>query len=522
MSKPRRFSPFRTAKTWLLTQALKSSHSEMKALVARQLLEASPYYTPPILPTDSPSAYLTDVFADQIQKLSVRGKQLLMMHLYADRNFFVERLIDYLVDPIIGRRGIQVKCDEELAPKTSKYFRNYAQFNSLLQSKWQRGQFKDALLTGERCYLRVWNSDAGCSQLIQVHATTIRNVIVDPGNYNEAIIVEMEQADGRIVQLRIITDDRRLSDDAKVLRKRCQFECYLFQNRKRNSPTISSVSNDPLRKYELRGDPYLMNSADLLESLVKYLWSSLDKADSWNRFNYLFQVDVSSTTSQSQAEALINDWKTYIGTPKPNTAIYLPKDDISMEPVSFPMQSTDLTQLYRMFRNAAGWFAGTGENALGEGEVRYASSKTTGVEEPSVSQKENLQGDLEEEYEFLFQQEGEFALAQGLIPRKELLEKEPVTFPLTITSNEISKKSQIDPMSAFESFVKTALDLKASQIATAESINAAVHEKGLELLGIELEPVQDVAEEQQEALPQSQEIIETLEDEDMNNADNRQ
>lgn len=482
MTKLRQFSPIRSARNWLF----------------RQALQASPYYTPPILPTDTPASYLTDVFADQIQKLSVRGKQLLMMHLYADRNFFVERLIDYLVDPIVGRRGIQVACDKETAPKTAKYFRKYADFNSLLHSKWQRGQLRDALLTGERCYLKVWNPDVGCSQLIQVHATTIRNIIVDPGNYNEPIIVEMEQADGRIVQLRIITDDRRLSPDAKQLRKLCKFECYLFQNRKRNSPTLSMVTNDPLRKYEIRGDPYLMNTADLLESIVKYMWSSIDKADSWNRFNYLFNVDVSHATTQKQAQKEIEAWKEYIGTPKPNSAIYLPKETISMEPVSFAMQSHDLTQLYQMFRNAAGWFAGSSESSLGEGDVRYASSRTPGVEEPSVSQKENLQGDLEEEYEFLFKHEGEFALDVGLIPRKELIEKDPITFPLTITSNEISKKSQVESTEAFEKFVVTSVNMRVNQMATAESINAAVHDKALELLGVELDPVDDIVEDEQD------------------------
>jgi len=485
--------------------------------VIRQVLQASPYYTPPILPTDTPASYLTDVFADQINRLSVRGQQLLMIHLYADRNFFVERLTDYLVDPIIGRRGIQVSCDKELAPKTSKYFQTYAEFNHLLQSKWQRGQFRDKLLTGERCYLRVWNPDAGCSQLIQVHATTIRNVIVDPGNYNEAIIVEMEQADSRIVQLRIICDERRLTAEAKALRKLCKFECYLFQDRKRNSPTISSVSNDPLRKYELRGRPYLMNSADLVESLVKYLWSSLDKADSWNRFNYLFKVDMNeyNATTDAQRQKIITDWKTYIGEPRPNSAIYLPKGIIDMEPVSFAMQSQDLTQLYRMFRNAASWFAGSRESAMGEGEVRYASAQTPGVEEPSVAQKENLQGDLEEEYEYLFVYEGKLALERSFIPRKELLEKDPVTFPLTIVSNEISKTSQLDAVKAFESYVKTSMDMRTAQMATAESINAGVHDKAQELLGVELEPVPDVVETQQDVIQQETQEPAQHEDDDM-------
>jgi hypothetical protein len=509
MAQLRHFAPIKKVRNWF----------------GRMALQASPYYTPPILPTDTPASYLTDVFADQINKLSVRGKQLLMMHLYADRNFFVERLVDYLVDPIIGRRGIQISCDTETASKTSKYFQNYAQFNHLLQSKWQRAQLKDALLTGERCYLRVWNPDAGCSQLIQVHATTIRNIIVDPGNYNEPIIVEMEQADGRIVQLRIITDQRRLTREGKQLQDVCKFECYLFQNRKRNSPTLSTITNDPLRKYELRGEPYLMNSADLLEALVKYLWSSLDKADSWNRFNYLFQVDVSHANTQAQAEKEIQAWKTYIGTPKPNSAIYLPKDIISMEPVSFAMQSQDLTQLYRMFRNAAGWFAGSRESALGEGEVRYASTQSPGVEEPSVAQKENLQGDVEEEYEFLFQHEGEFALGLGLIPKKELIEKDPVTFPFIVTSNEISKTSQVDPTAAFESFVKTAIEMRTAQIATAESINASVHEKASELLGVTLAPIDDSIENMQDNQlqePQQREQESVTEiSEEANNADNR-
>lgn len=454
--------------------------------MARRVLAATTEPRRRTFPTSVSQEYLTDAFVSAIRKLSVRSKQLLMLNLYADENFFLERFVDFLVNPVIGKDGVRFVVDDD-APKTSEAFRRFASLNDFNEPQRQRELFRDAVLTGEFCAIAIVNQRERSKQLFQVHAPVIRQTIVDPGNYNLVAAVEMEQEAGSTVLLRVIDDENKFTSQGVALRRACQYECFLFQLRKRTHPTLSPYSpNDPIRKYEIRGEPFLMNSADLLQALVKYLWTSLDKADSWNRFNYLFNVDVDGV-DEEEIERKIDVWRTAIGTPRPNSALYLPPH-IKMEPVTFPMQSHDLTSLYRMFRNAAAWHSGTRETSMGEGDVKYASNEQLGISEPTIETKEILQGDWIRFMARMYDYMGNWSVSTKEIPQSELKRKRPNEYKYSVIANEISKRSQETAARAAKDIVETGVVLKNERIGTPESVNQAVSKKVTELLGAEVVP----------------------------------
>jgi len=465
--------------------------------------------TPRVLPTRVTEEQFTEAFVSHITRLPIRAKQALMLDLYADKNMFLERLIDFLVNPIVGRQGFIIDVNEG-APKTKETFRRFTRLNGLNIPKKQRGYVRDGFLTGELFFLKVWNHKRDTYQLIQVPTNVIRQTIVDPGNYNEIIAVEQELGFGSTMMHKIIMDEDILTQDALRLRSSMKFECFAFQNCKRSHPMRSPYGTDLLHKYEIRGEPYLMNSADLLEALVAYLWKTMDKMDSWNRFNYKFTVDVPGT-EQEDIQTELDDWARFLGTPQPNSAIYLPKDLITMEPVSFPMQTGDMSQFYRMVRNATAWHGGTRETSMGEGDVKYASNQAPGVSEPSIETKEIFQRDQEDFYKMMYDDVGCEALRRGQIPSSELKEENPPEFQYTIISNEISKVSQEGTTKAFAVFSDTAIKLKEEGIATPESLHHAVIQKAQELLAIELIEPEQVEKEkkvQPVGTPENQEETE--------------
>lgn len=445
------------------------------------------------LPTKVTEDQFTEIFVSQISRLPIRAKQLLMLDLYADKNLFLERFIDFLVNPIIGRQGLIIDVDEN-APETKNVFHRFTKLNKLDVPRKQRGYVRDYLLTGEVCLLKVPNVRRNTFQLIQIAAPVIRQTIVDPGNYTQVIGVEQEIGQNSTIMHKVICDEDVLTPEAMSLRQHMKFECYLFQNLKRSYPTASPYARDLLHKYELRGEPFLINSADLLQALVSYLWKTLDKMDAWNLFNYKFTVETSGTEAEDVQEEL-DEWAAYLGKPEPNSAIYLPKDLVTMEPVSFPMQSADLGQFYRMVRNATAWHGATRETAMGEGEVRYASNAAPGVSEPSVETKEILQRDQEDFFAEMYDDIGRDAVQRGEIPARELKEKDPPEFKYSIISNEISKVSQIEPTEAFAKLSDTAIKLQQQGMATPASLHRSVMQKAKELLGLDLEEPEQASEE---------------------------
>jgi hypothetical protein len=461
--------------------------NKIRKLLQRQELKESGTYPVQI----TPDYY--DLFSTSFKKLSVRSKQQLMYNLYADENFFVERFTDYMINPVVGREGFRIKVSTDEAPATEKVFWRFSQFNGLLSSKKQREIVRDLLLTGEYCVIVI--EKAGTYQLLQVHASVIRQTIVDPGNYNQIVAVEMEQADGKTILLKtIVSDEEIFTEQGKLLRKSCLFSCYLFQLRKRSHPTIAPyAAGDPLRKYEIRGEPYLINSADLLQAIIKYLWSSLDRAESFNRFNYLFNVDVDGETEE-EIRAKIAEWKEEIGTPQSNSSIFLPPH-IQMKPVSFSMQSADNEELYRMFRNAAAWHAAMKETSMGEGQVRYASNEKIGIEEPTIQAKEILQGDLIQMLTELYNIIGERAFKRGDIPRREINAKVPLDFKYKILFNEISKQAHEAAANAAKTIVGIGTQLKLQQIGTTETVNNSIIKKVNEILGTDMLPIENILEE---------------------------
>lgn len=442
------------------------------------------------LPTKITEDYFTSLMITQIAKLSVRAKQLLMLDLYADKNMFLERLIDFLVNPIVGKQGFMVDVSED-SPKTAAILHRFLRFNHLHKPQKQREMVRDYLLTGEMCLLCVPRLKRKTFQLIQIPAPVVRQTIVDPGNYMQVIAVEQETGEGKTMLHKVLMENEDLlTSQAKTLRSQMEFACFLFQNKKRTYPTVSPYATSTegeIRRYEIRGEPFLMNSADMLEALIKYIWRTMDKMESWNAFNYKFVVETSAVEREEIQEEL-RDWARAIGTPRPNSAIYLPKDLITMDPVAFPMHSTDLGQFYRMVRNATAWHAGTRETAMGEGDVRYASNAAPGVSEPSVETKEILQRDqmdfLREMLDFV----GFSEMYRGEIPKKEFKkDSDPLELNYSIIANEISKISQEGPTKSFQIFAETAIKLQEKGLFSTESLQQAINQKGKELLAITLE-----------------------------------
>ncbi len=477
MQLPQIFSAFFGRKQ--ATRAL-SSGTDAEDFADMQAARMRPLEAPPSM-YSSVSAYLAN--------MPIYLRQQVMLALY-DTNFYMEHLTNRISHPILGKTGFQPFVEPD-APATQDVLDAFWETDGLTQRTEQARIVRDFLVVGE-----VFDLVAPCGDTFytapllpaQVHQT-----VTDPRNYHKLCGVKQEVELGSYVTHPLIVNERTLSPQAvdvrEQWRQRGGYDCFFLQNLKKTAPVPGNWL-DAEELHQKRGEPFLFTTSDLFKQMVDYLWTSIDRAQSLNTFNWAFGVKVPERLKdQREREAYIRQWQNYVGTPKQNSAFFYPSDDITMTPVSFPSGvASAMEGLFKLMRNTVGWAAASRDEDMGDSDSRFASMKAPGLTNPTVETLMDLQLRVEE----FHHQRALYVLNRkaddGLIPRSEYTTKHGRReFKFKISSPEISKQDFATASQTMNLFAQGWSAIAGRGVYTLESLVEGERKMVKELFGLELE-----------------------------------
>lgn len=461
-------------------------------------------------PLEAPATIYNNV-ASYIMQMPIPDRQQLMVALY-DQNMYVEHLTNRLVNPILGKTGFAPLVDDD-APATKEVLEAFWETDVLNEMTQQKRIARDFLLVGE-----VFDLFAPCGESFYtapILPSLVEQTVTDPRNYHQLCGVKQRIEFGVYAYHPLVVMERRLSPEAQALRASWRqaggYECVAVLNLKKTSP-IPGNTLEPYEMYQKRGEPFLTTSADLFKMLVDYLWTSLDRAQALNTFNWGFAVKMPDRLVQSgdQAaqEAYLRRWQQHVGTPKPNSAFFYPADVLDPRPFSFPAGvASSLDTLFKLMRNTAGWTAASRDEDMGDSDSRFASMKQPGMTNPTIETLTMLQKDVEAFHRARAQYVLERKAADGMIPKSEYTVVRGIPrFKFAISSPEISKQDfgvAANTMNVFEQGWNA---VAARGVYTLKSIVAGEQKMVKELFGIDLEADADamalMQQRQQELLAQ--------------------
>lgn len=442
-------------------------------------------------PLEAPASIYNNV-ASYIMQLSVPDRQQLMIALY-DQNMYLEHLTNRLVNPILGKTGFTPLTPPD-APATKDVLDAFWETDELTDIQQQERIARDFLVVGE-----VFDLIAPCGEsyyTAPILPSLVEQTLTDPRNYHQLCGVKQRIEYGDYQYHPLVTQERRLSPDAMRLRATWRqaggVDCLALQNLKKTAPMTGNTL-EPFEMYQKRGEPFLTTSADLFKMLVDYLWTSLDRAQALNTFNWGFSVTMPDRLIQSgdQAaqEAYLRRWQAHVGTPKPNSAFFYPAGVLEPHPFSFPAGvASSLDTLFKLMRNTAGWTAASRDEDMGDADSRFASMKQPGMTNPTIETLTMLQKKVEAFHARRAQYVLERKTEDGMIPRKEydLLRGKPC-FKFQISSPEISKQDFNVAAQTMNVFEQGWSQLAARGVYTVNSLIAGEQKMVKELYGIELE-----------------------------------
>lgn len=446
-------------------------------------------------PLEAPATMYSNVSA-YIANLPIPMRQQLMIALY-DTNLYVEHLTNRLINPLLGKTGFTALVPTT-APATKDVLDAFWEFDELNDIQQQERIVRDFLIVGE-----VFDLIAPCGESFYTAPllpSLVEQTVTDPHNYHNIVGVKQNEGMGAYRYHPLVLTERRLSQRALELRESWRqaggYDCLFLQNLKKTAP-IPGNTLEPYEMYQKRGEPFLATSADLFRQLVDYLWTSLDRAQALNTFNWGFGVEMPERVlrgTQAEQEAYIARWKQHVGTPKPNTAFFYPKNVLEPHPFSFPSGvASAMEGLFKMMRNTAGWSAASRDEDMGDSDSRFASMKSPGMTNPTIETLVMLQKKVEAFHQRRAQYVLEKKAADGMIPRSEYetVRGKP-RFQFAISSPEISKQDFGVAATTMNAFVQGWSAIAGRGVYTIESLIAGEQKMTKELYGIELE-VDDAA-----------------------------
>lgn len=381
-----------------------------------------------------PSASAYAQVAANYSALSATQKQQLMWWLYKT-NIATKSIVRLVTNPIIGDTGFSIKAPDTM-PETQKVIDEYFQFNRFSSRNEQRRHLKGYTNSGELCFLTAPYANTWYS--VYCSALLIRHVLLDPLNFEEviAIVLESDYMHGQTYMYKTITDERRLSEPAKIIRKGIRDYCFFTANFEHDEVETVALSFENIKvskelqslgqKYgfdtwqwlqtQRRGEPFFATWSDLFNQLTEVLWSMLDKTKQWGAFNYHFEVDTKEDDFD-KSTAKVAEWQENIGTPDMNSAIYTDKN-VQVKPMSFPMQSQDIQQILDTMLQVTGMSGNVAPYDLGANlNSSFATARAQGS--PQEAFQVSLQSDMEDFY----MEQANFvcidAATTGLIPKDE-------------------------------------------------------------------------------------------------------
>lgn len=439
---------------------------------------------------EAPANIYSNVSA-YLGNMPIHLRQQVMIALY-DTNFYVEHLTDRISHPILGKTGFQPQVEPD-APATKEVLDAFWETDGLTGRTEQKRIVRDFLVIGE-----VFDLVAPCGETFYtapVLQAQVNQTLTDPRNYHKLSGVKQEPNAGDFIRHPLVVDEKTLSPHAMQQREQWRrmggFDCFFVQNLKKTAP-IPGNALEAGEYYQKRGEPFLFTSTDLFKQLLDYLWTSIDRAQSLNTFNWGFGVtlpDRLKVASQAEQLAYIQKWQQYVGTPKQNSAFFYPMDTLTPQPFSFPAGvASALEGLFKLMRNAAGWTAASRDEDMGDSDSRFAAMKQPGVTNPTVETLIDLQLRIEE-YHY---QRAEYVLNkkadEGVIPRSEYeTVRGKRTFKYQITSPEISKQDFATAAATMNVFEQGWAQIAGRGVYTLESLMDGERKMVKELYGIDLE-----------------------------------
>jgi len=382
-----------------------------------------------------PPAHVYSRVANAYAQLSTLQKRELMWWLYKT-NIATKSTTRLTLNPIIGNTGIGFSYSEK-TPTIKKVVSRYVSFNRLNRKPYQRRLVRGYMNTGELCLLTAPYQDTWYS--VYCPALLIRHVLLDPLNSEEllAVVLESDFLDKHLYIYKIITDESRLSEPARVIRQSIPYSCFYFANFEHDdietvsiniaeeqvSPHLNELAKqhgfDAFQwiRHQRRGEPFFATWADLFNMLVDTIWALLDKTKSWGAFHTLFKI----TTNEPEFEesvAKVKLWQQSIGTPEMNSNIFT-DETVDVQPMSYPMQSTDIKKIIDTMIQLTGLSGNVAPHEMGANlNTTFATTRSQGS--PQEQFEMWIQGDMEDAYldqgRFVVQD----AIQKGRIPRQEL------------------------------------------------------------------------------------------------------
>lgn len=421
--------------------ALSPFESAVQAFLVPRITASNPYRsssrrlskktTPSLVP---PASVYAQVAANYSALTSMQ-KQQLMWWLYKT-NIATKSIVRLVSNPIIGDTGFSIKAPESM-PETQKVIDEYFRFNRLSVRREQRRHLRGYINTGELCFLtapyaNTWYS-VYCSSLL------IRHVLLDPLNFEEviAVVLESDFMHGQTYMYKTITDDSRLSEPARIIRKSLPYSCFFMANFEHDEVETTTISFENIKisqelqalgkKYDFdtwqwlqtqrRGEPFFATWADLFNQLIEVLWAMLDKTKSWGAFNYHFEIDTKVPDFDSSV-AKVQQWQDAIGTPDMNSAIYTDQS-VKVNPMNFPMQSNDIQKILDTLLQVTGMSGNVTPYDLGANlSHAFATARAQGG--PQEAFQVSLQSDMEDYYMEHADFVASDAARLGLIPQEEM------------------------------------------------------------------------------------------------------
>lgn len=479
MQLPAFFQQFFSRKPAAAPRILFADDEDTPALQARALR-----------PLEAPASIYNNV-ASYIMRLSVPDRQQLMLAMY-DQNMYVEHLTNRLINPILGKTGFMPIVPND-APATQAALDAFWETDELTDIQQQERICRDFLIIGE-----VFDLIAPCGEsyyTAPILPALMEQTVTDPRNYHQLCGVKQRIELGVYQYHPLVTQERRLSPEAMSLRARWRqaggFDCLVLQNLKKTAP-IPGNTLESSEMYQKRGEPFLTTSADLFKMLVDYLWTSLDRAQALNTFNWGFGITLPErlkNADQATKQAYIDRWQAYVKTPKPNSAFFYPAEEMSVAPFSFPSGvASAMEGLFKMMRNTAGWTAASRDEDMGDADSRFATMKQPGVTNPTVETLVMLQKKIEVFHARRAQYVLERKAEDGLIPRREyeIVRGQP-RFKFQISSPEISKQDFNIAAQTMNVFEQGWNQLAARGVYTLKSLVAGEQKMVKELYGIDLD-----------------------------------
>jgi hypothetical protein len=423
----------------------------------------------------------------------------------------MKAMLRMTINPIVGMSGFDVQYADDDS-KVRTVVDRYRTFNRQHKRPEQRNIVRQYLNTGEECILTAPYADTWFS--VRCPSLLIRQVLHDPLNFQEpiAILLQSSFLDGKLYLYKTITNEDRLSEPARIIRKTIPYSCWYWANfehdepepvsgllyEDRVAPNLAALGKqygfNPLDwlQYQRRGEPAFATWSDFFTHLADTLWAMLDKIKSYGAFHTVWQVETGEDDVTASI-AKVQEWQQAVFkngvAPEMNSHLWV-GENVDVKPLTYPMQSTDIEKILNVMLQVTGMSGNIAPYDLGaNANQAQATSKEQGS--PQEHFQIAVQGDVEDMFLDQYVYVTEDAITKGRISRNDVKDVNPLTYGMEITSPEISKKDKGAQAETCKTAVEVMGVLLQQGLHDERTIANGEAKLVQELLGVDIETLSD-------------------------------